>query len=321
MLGSYYSRLIVTVVAIINPISGAGADSHAAERRVALLASEVDRRGLRADIQITRHAGHAHAIARAAAGAGADLVIVWGGDGTINEAGAALVGSGCALGVVPAGSGNGLAAALGVPFEPQAAIAGALDGTVRSIDAGTLAGRPFFNIAGIGVDARIAALFNVRAKGTRGRWPYILLGVREGCRYASQQYEIELDGERLSSRALLVAFANGGEYGNGVRLATAARLDDGLLDATIVEDRSVAARFWHARHLVRGTADRAPRVRSKQVRRARICAAGPIEYHVDGEPGTADSAVDVVVHPGALLVRSGSAASGGGRGTSCRLTN
>jgi diacylglycerol kinase (ATP) len=303
MSGSYYNRLIVTVVAIINPISGAGADTHTADRRAALVASAVDRRGLSADVQITRHAGHAHAIARAAADAGTDLVIVWGGDGTINEAGAALVGSGSALGVVPAGSGNGLAAALGVPFEPHAALAAALDGAVRAIDAGTLAGRPFFNIAGIGVDARIAALFNVRSKGTRGRWPYIMLGVREGCRYASQQYAIELDGEQLSSRALLVAFANGGEYGNGVRLATAARLDDGLLDATIIEDRPIAARFWDARHLVRGTADRAPRVRSKQVRRARVQAAGRIEYHVDGEPGTADGSVDVIVHPGALLVR------------------
>jgi YegS/Rv2252/BmrU family lipid kinase len=301
---SYYNRHIVKVVAIINPISGAGADAHAAGRRVALLTAELARRSLQADIHLTEHAGHAHALARDAVADRADLVVVWGGDGTINEAGTALLGSETALGLVPAGSGNGLAAALGTPFEPRAAIGAALDGAVRSIDAGMLAGRPFFNIAGIGVDARIAALFNVRAKGTRGRWPYILIGLREGCRYCSTDYEIDLDGERRQVRALVMAFANGAEYGNGIRLSTSARLDDGLLDAIIVEDRSVLARFWQARYLAIGAADRAPRVIARQIREATIRADGPIEYHVDGEPGIAEGSIAVSIRPRALRVRA-----------------
>ncbi|HET8773216.1 MAG TPA: YegS/Rv2252/BmrU family lipid kinase [Thermoanaerobaculia bacterium] len=291
------------VVAIINPISGAGADSTVAAHRAALLTEALRRRGLTAPIHLTQYAGHAHALARAAASDAADLVIVWGGDGTVNEAGAALLQSRCALGVIPAGSGNGLAAALGSPREPRAAIAAALDGRVRAIDAGVLDGRPFFNIAGIGVDARIARLFNARAKGTRGRWPYIRIGIREGWRYCCQEYTVVLDGEAVSVRALLIAFANGGEYGNGVRLSARARLDDGLLDALVVEDRPVATRFWHARHLAAGTADRAPRVRARQIRHAVVSSAEPIEYHVDGEPGTASGAVEVTVQAGALLVR------------------
>lgn len=300
---SYYNRRIVKVVAIINPISGAGADLHAAARRVELLAAELARRDLPSAIHVTEHAGHAHSLARAAVADAADLVIVWGGDGTVNEAGTALLGSHTALGLVPAGSGNGLAAALKAPFEPRAAIAAALDGTVRSIDAGILAGRPFFNIAGIGVDARIAALFNVRARGTRGRWPYILIGLREGCRYCSTSYEIELDGDSRRVRALLIAFANGGEYGNGIRLSTSARLDDGLLDATIVEDRPVLARFWQARYLALGAADRAPGVVARQIREATIRADGPVEYHVDGEPGVTDGPIAVSIRPGALRIK------------------
>jgi diacylglycerol kinase (ATP) len=300
---SYYNRHIVKVVAIINPISGAGADIHAAARRVTLLEAELERRHLRADIHLTEYAGHAHALARAAAADRADLVVVWGGDGTANETGAALLGTGSALGLVPSGSGNGLAAALGTPFEPRAAIAAALDGSVRSIDAGILAGRPFFNIAGIGVDARIAALFNMRAKGTRGLWPYVLLGVREGCRYCAVDYEIELDGQQWPVRALLIAFANGGEYGNGIKLSAAAQLDDGLLDATIVEDRPVLARFWHARLLASGAADRAPRVLAKQIREAIVRASGAVEYHVDGEPGISQSPITVSIQPQALRVR------------------
>jgi YegS/Rv2252/BmrU family lipid kinase len=303
MLASYYNRLIVKVVAIINPISGAGADKHAAERRVELLTTELERRHLRADIHLTTHAGHAHALAREAASNRIDLVLVWGGDGTVNEAGAGLLESSSALGLIPAGSGNGLAAALRTPLEARAAIAAALDGKIRPIDAGVLGGRPFFNIAGIGVDARIAARFNLRAKGTRGRWPYIFIGVREGCRYSSLEYEVELDGETRPIRALLIAFANGGEYGNGVRLSAKAQLDDGLLDAMLVEDRPVVARFWHARHLARGTADRAPRVLTRQIRRAVIRAACPMEYHVDGEPGVADGPIEVSVRSRALLVK------------------
>lgn len=297
------------IVAIINPISGAGADTHAAERRAAMLVEQLEQRRLRADIHFTERAGHAHALATAAAERGVELVIVWGGDGTVNETGAALLGTQSALGLVPAGSGNGLASALATPFEPRAAIAAALDGPVRAIDAGLLHGRPFFNIAGIGVDARIAKLFNMRARGSRGRWPYILIGVREGCRYCGLDYEVELDGDPRPVRALLIAFANGPEYGNGIRLSARARLDDGLLDATIVEDRSVVARFWHARHLSTGTADRAPRVLTRQIRRALVRSAAPMEYHVDGEPGVAEREVEVVVRPRALLVRGAPAAS------------
>ena len=271
---------------------------------MALLHGELQQRALAADMHLTRGPGHANELARRAVADGAGLVIVWGGDGTVNETGAALMDTGCALGLVPSGSGNGLAAALGTPFEPRAAIAAALEGAEGRIDAGMFGGRPFFNIAGIGVDARIAALFNLRARGARGRWPYVLLGIREGCRYGGVECAVDLDdGPPRHGPVLLVAFANGPQYGNGVTLAGRARIDDGLLDALVVEDRSVLARFWHARHLVRGTAETAPRVTARQVRRARVVAAGPVDYHVDGESGTTDGAIEVSVRPGALRVR------------------
>jgi diacylglycerol kinase (ATP) len=293
----------VKVVAIINPISGAGADTSVAQQRIALLEDAFERRRLPAEIFLTERAGHARELATRAVRDGAPLVVVWGGDGTVNEAGTALLDSDVPMGLIPAGSGNGLAAALGRPHEPRAAIASALDGQVRRIDAGMFGDRPFFNIAGIGVDARIAALFNVRARGSRGRWPYIAIGVREGCRYRCETYDIELDGEARSVCALLIAFANGPEYGNGIRLSAGATLDDGLLDATIVEDRSVVARFWHARHLARGSTHLAPRVTARRLQRAVVRCPGVMEYHVDGEPGRREGSVVVAIRPGALLVK------------------
>ena len=300
---SYYNRRIVKVAAIINPISGAGADGHAAERRAAMVREALDRRGLRGQIDVTTSAGHAHLLARRAADDQADLVIVWGGDGTVNEAGAALLYTSTALGLVPAGSGNGLAASLCCPRDPRAAITAALDGKTRAIDAGFLDRRPFFNIAGIGVDARVARLFNLRGPGARGLWPYVLLGLREAYRYAAIDYEVELDGTRTPVRALLIAFANGREYGNGMTLCADAQLDDGLLDATIIEDRPVVSRLLHARHLARGAAERAPRVVTRKIRRAVVRAPVEMEYHVDGEPGSADGVIEVEIRPGALKVR------------------
>jgi YegS/Rv2252/BmrU family lipid kinase len=295
----------MSIVAIINPISGVGADGAAAARRVALVRTEAERRGLHVDIHMTERRGHAREIAAASAAAGAALAIVWGGDGTLNEAGGALLGTQTALGIIPSGSGNGLAAGLGLPRDPQAAIVIAFEGATRSIDAGLLNGRPFFNIAGIGFDARVAKLFDERAPGSRGGWPYVVIGVREGCRYRAITYDLRLDDESRQVRALLIAFANGKEYGIGARIAPGAELDDGLLDVAIVEECRVMARFWHARHLAMGTVHLAPNVSTCRVTHAVIERDGPMEFHVDGEPGVAEGRIEVQMVPAALKVKTG----------------
>jgi diacylglycerol kinase (ATP) len=291
------------LTAIINPKSGAGLDPAAATRRVVLLKQMLDRVGLEASIHVTERGGHARDLAAAAAAEGSELVIVWGGDGTLNEAGSALVGTSTALALVPAGSGNGFAAALGVPREPSSAIETALNGQTRHIDVGIVNGRPFLNVAGIGFDAWIAELFNTRARGSRGRWPYFVIGVREGCRYCCRDYELTLDGDTLRTRAMLIAFANGREYGVGARIAPAARLDDGWLDVTIVEDRPLLSRFCDTRYLLTGAIARAPGVRTRRVRHASIGSDGPMQYHLDGEPAVSVNRLEVSILPGALKVR------------------
>lgn len=294
----------MSIVAIINPVSGAGADPAVADRRIAAIGDEARRRGLSAEIHLTKSAGHARELAAASAAANVDLVIVWGGDGTVNEAGGALMRSSTTLALIPAGSGNGLAAALGTPHDPHAALALAFDGATRTIDAGIMADRPFFNIAGIGFDARVARLFNERGAGRRGGWPYIMIGVREGWTYQGLEYSVDFDGERRRVRALLIAFANGREYGMGACIAPLAELDDGLLDATLVEYLPMLARFWDARHLAMGTAHRAKSVTTKRVMRAIIETDGPMEFHVDGEVAVQQNRIEVQIVPGALKVRT-----------------
>ncbi len=174
---------------------------------------------------ITTRAGHARELAGGCrAPIGADLVIVWGGDGTVNEAGAALLGTETAIGLVPAGSGNGLAGALATPRDPVDAIARALDGPRRAIDAGTDRRPPVLqHRRHRRRRAHRQAVQRSASRAAADRWPYFAIGVSEGCRYCGQEYEVELDGDTRRLRALLVAFANGSEYGIGARLSAEAR--------------------------------------------------------------------------------------------------
>ena len=289
--------------AIINPISGAGSDRSTASRRVSMIEEAAARRSLQVHVTVTERSGHARELAARALADAATGVLVWGGDGTFNEAASSLIGSTVPIGLVPAGSGNGLARALGVPREPEPALKIAFDGPVAAIDAGRIANRLFFNVAGIGFDARVAALFNARAAGTRGGWPYVAIGVREGCRYCASEYTVTFAGHSRRHRALLIAFANGREYGLGARIAPDARLDDGLLDVLIAEDRGVIARFWSLKYLASGTPQLAPRVTTARVTAAVVEAPGAIEFHVDGEPAVAHDRLDVEVIPKAILIR------------------
>ena len=291
------------VFAVVNPLSGAGANPDVMAQRVAMLMQRFDAAGITGGVQLTEHRGHAAELSAAAAARGAKVLLGWGGDGTINEMGSAIAGTGTALAIVPAGSGNGFAGELGIPRDPIAAIDVAIHGRVRTIDAGELNGRLFFNIAGIGFDAAIAERFNAQGQGRRGLGPYVRIGFREAFRYKCDSYKVTLDGESVVSRALLIAFANGREYGNGLRLASHARVDDGKLEALVVEDRSTLARLWTARHLALGTSHKAAGVVLRSITSARVETDCDILYHVDGEVGRAHGSIDVRIRPGLLKVK------------------
>src|SRR3982751_4154144 len=260
----------MNVFAIVNPLSGAGADPGVAAARVALLTDRFAAEDIRGAVHLTERPRHAIDLARAAMASGASIVIAWGGDGTINEVASVVAGSGRALGVIPAGSGNGFARELGLPCDPHAAVDVILRGRDMLIDVGELDGRSFFNIAAVGVDPVIAEQFNTRAMGRRGMGPYVAIGLREAFRYRAARYRIVLDGDEVHSSALLIAFANGREYGNGIRLAPHARMDDGKLEAVVVEDRSPLARLWGGRPLMRGTTNMAAKITLRSIERAEV---------------------------------------------------
>jgi YegS/Rv2252/BmrU family lipid kinase len=293
----------VDVVAIVNPLSGAGATPDVARARVERLERRLADAGVNGRVHLTERGGQARELTRAALDAGASLVIAWGGDGTINEVASTLARSPTPLGIIPAGSGNGFANELGLDSDPDRAIETSLTGRNRTIDGGEFDGRLFFNIAGTGLDAAVAAQFNRRALGRRGMWPYVRIALRELFRYQGLRYRLVFDREELVTDALLVAFANGREYGNRIRLAPDAKIDDGRLDAVVVTDRPPLSRVWDCRHLALGRVERTPGFSLRRIETATIEADGDIVYHLDGEIGVARGRVEVRVVPAALTVR------------------
>jgi diacylglycerol kinase (ATP) len=288
---------------IINPVSGARGRREAARRRRELAHAVLAADGIPGEVFLTTSAQHARTLARDAVDRGAGLVIAWGGDGTVNEVASILAFSTAALGVVPAGSGNGLARTLGVPWSPAEALRVALRGVDRLIDVGELGGRLFVNVAGIGLDAEVALRFNTHARERRGLLPYLALGLQSVLRDSARDYTIRLDGEPVRRRALLVFCANGQQYGSGARMIPAARLDDGVLDLMVVGDRPRLARLWLARRVLTGSLPSAPDVLVRQVRSFEVTADGPLRFHVDGEPVLGDGTLAGRVHPGGLRVR------------------
>jgi YegS/Rv2252/BmrU family lipid kinase len=291
----------VAVAIIINPISG-GARPDAARTRAELASAITLRHGDPAEVFVTERPGHARQLAAVAASRGARLVLAWGGDGTINEVACALAYHDVPLGIVPAGSGNGLARELGVALRADVAIAEALSAEPRRIDIGDLDGRLFVNIAGIGFDAHVAAEFNDRANGRRGLASYLAITLRALQSYAPAEYRITAGEFGTVATALLVTVANSAQFGNGVRIAPGARVDDGQLDLVIVEETSRWRTISQMPRLLNGTIDRMAGCSIRRIERATIECDRPMMFHVDGEPVQGGTSLRARVHPGALLV-------------------
>jgi YegS/Rv2252/BmrU family lipid kinase len=290
----------MSVTIIINPISG-GASPDQARARAQLASAVVDRHGDRAEVVVTEARGHARELAKAAVRRGARLVISWGGDGTLNEVASGLAFQDVALGLVPAGSGNGFGRELGVDPRPERAIADALHAEPRVIDLGEVDDRLFVNVAGFGFDAYVAAEFDKRG-GRRGFAGYVAITARALLTYVPNRYTITTAEGCKTSRAVLVTVANSAQFGNGARIAPRALLDDGLLDLVVVEERARWRTVCSVPRLFDGTVERIPGCSICHVERATIESDEPLLFHVDGEPVQGGKQVRVRVHPGALRV-------------------
>ncbi len=252
------------------------------------------------DFSITEGKNHAHEIARNAAVQDYDIVVAIGGDGTVNETASGLVNSDTALGIMPNGSGNGLARGLGIPISIRRSAKIITRGQIRSIDVGQVNDQNFFVIAGLGLDAMIGKRFEEGK--IRGPAPYYIAGVREFFRYQEPEYEIKFEGHTIRTRALLVAIANTKQYGNNAIIAPNARPDDGLLDLAIIEPTSFVAAMYYLPTLFTGHIDRTPITRIYRATKFDIQREFPAPYTLDGEVFEGKNQIEITMLPKALKV-------------------
>ena len=256
------------------------------------------------DLSVTEGPGHAIELARAAAESGADLVLSVGGDGTANEVARGLLGGSAALGIVPMGSGNGLARALGIPLRPARALDALEMGVRRAIDVGMVNGRPFLNVAGIGFDAAVSRAFHDsgRAGGRRGLLSYVRLSLREMVGYRAPRLVIETPRERIEARPFVLVLANGPQYGSGAVINPGGKLDDGQLELVILDDGPLLGLLLAAPRLFLGGIERIRGYRRLSATRLVITGEGPIVAHRDGDPEKGCERIEVSLQPRALTV-------------------
>lgn len=281
---------------IINPVSGTGKQKKAAR----LLNERLDANKFTTDTVFTEYRRHAHTLAQEAVALNYDAVVIVGGDGSINEVGSALAGTQLALGIIPAGSGNGLCRSLKVPMDIAKAVDNINNYFLRTIDTGIANGKPFMNVAGVGFDAYVANKFH-KAK-LRGLWKYLVLGLRSLGEYEPQRYIFEADGRRFERTANVISVANSPQYGNNALIAPNALVDDGQLDLVIANDASMIQSIGLIFRLFLGNLHKSKLVKTMRFTELTITQDRDDAAHLDGDPFDLGKVMHFTVNPLSLKV-------------------
>ena len=268
------------VLFIVNPISGKG--------RKDRIVSGI--RSFGGEIVFTEYPGHAEQIARASS---RTTVVAVGGDGTVNEVARGLAGTEKTLGIIPCGSGDGLALHLGISRNLSKALKVIRQGRTVYADCCKIDGKPFFSVCGVGLDALVSLRF--AESGSRGLRTYIREALRVWRGFTPEEYCLEADGQSVLRKAVLVTAANSCQWGNNARIAPSASCSDGLLDVIVLKPfRSVEIPLL-ALLLMTGNLEKSRRYECLRCRHLVISrkAAGPA--HCDGDCFLAEERMEVSV--------------------------
>ena len=275
------------IIFIVNPVSG----TQSKEAILNLLDDKIDKTRYTWEVAYTKRAGHAIDIATEAAEKEIDIVVAIGGDGTINEIARSLVHTNTALGIIPCGSGNGLARHLHIPMDPRKALDILNEGTSDIIDYGKINGINFFCTCGVGFDAFVSLKF--ANAGKRGPLTYLEKTLLESLKYEPETYEIETEDGIAKYKAFLIACGNASQYGNNAYITPRATLTDGLLDVTILEPFTVLDVPALAIQLFTKTIDQNSRIKTFRCKKLCIRRDTPGVIHFDGDPMEAGENVNI----------------------------
>ncbi len=285
------------ILFIINPISGTRKKDQFLDQIITAFPEE----DFIIRAEYTTYAGHAPLLARKALNLGYDIVVACGGDGTINEVGSELIGSDTALGIIPFGSGNGLARHLKIPLKSGAALEVIKSGKITSIDTGKINDRPFIGIAGIGFDAHIGKKF--ANYGKRGFFTYLKLVLKEYKNFKEKTVVIKRKGSKETLKAMMITIANSSQFGNNAVIAPNAQLDDGRLKLCIVRKFPLYKAPRIAWLMLNRKIHRSEYLDIVSIKKATITQPKKIA-HLDGEPLKMGKKIKVRVLPRSLKVVS-----------------
>lgn len=210
-----------------------------------------------------------------------DAVAV-GGDGTVNHVAKSIVNTGMALGIIPIGSGNGLARSLGLSMKLDEVIKQIAEGKTVKIDNGQVNGIPFFCTSGIGFDAHIGNLFATSEK--RGLQSYVKITLNELFRYRAKNYTLEFNGQTLRRKAFLITVANAGQYGNDFYIAPEANMQDGQFHVVILKPFHFWQVFGLLIKILGKKAQKSKRIETYVTNKIKITRDKKDTIHFDGEP-------------------------------------
>lgn len=282
------------ILFIANPLSG-GKDKKTILKDID---AAIDRQRFAPSFVYTERPGHATSLAR---NDEADIVVAVGGDGTVSEVAQGLVGTDKVLGIIPCGSGDGLAFHLGLSRNPLKALRTIQDGTSETMDYGMVDGRPFFCTSGVGLDAEVAWEF--ASAGKRGLWTYISLAWKIWQHFKPETYKIDVDGRTLSVPAVFVTVGNANQWGNQARITSLASVQDGLLDVTVVAPFHTWEIPVLATKLLDGRAHTSRRVTLLRGKRVTVVREKEGPAHYDGDPCLKGKEIHYEIVPAALHVR------------------
>ena len=285
-----------TILFIINPKSGTDKKLYVRQ----IIGKKIDVSKFSYQVRYTEYAGHAEVLAREAVEKGTDIVVAVGGDGTVNEVARALIHTQTALGIIPCGSGNGLARHLRIPMEPKAAIDILNQDNRLCIDYGKINNIPFFCTCGVGFDAFVSLKF--ADSGKRGLLTYLENTLHESLTYQPETYEIENEEGTVKYKAWMIACGNASQYGNNAYIAPQASLTDGLMDVTIMEPFTVLDVPSLSFQLFNKTIDQNSRIKTMRAKRIKIHRTQEGVMHFDGDPLMAGKELDVEIIPKGLHV-------------------
>ena len=245
----------------------------------------------------TEYAGHATELARTTH---EEVVVAVGGDGTVNEVAKGLIGTDKTLGIIPCGSGDGLARHLGISHILGIALKTIEEGYISHLDAGTVDGRLFFSVCGVGFDAVVSERF---AKcGQRGLPSYIREGLKTWGIYTPEKYSIYIDGKKYEHEAMFITIGNSSQWGNGAKITPLADSSDGILDITVVDSFKTIEIPFMAGLLMTGAAHKSIHVHTYRGKNITITRQQEGPAHADGDWFDAGKTLEIKIIPNALKV-------------------